>query len=125
MGMSEVPDIEPQIDIKREDVINLLLVSIALEEISLAHVINAEALKLQEAIEKKCKFDEMMEVNEEVIKAIRTVIKKEMLLQFKFENILELTGILKAGCCAGSRRWKIEPAAEPVDQCREYSVSLL
>jgi PP-loop superfamily ATP-utilizing enzyme len=90
MGMPDIPDIRPKIEIDKEDVISLLLISIALEEISLAHLVNAEALKLQEAIEKKCKFDEMMEVNEAVVRALKTVIKKEMLLQFKFENILDL-----------------------------------
>lgn len=59
MGMPEIPDLKPRIELKKEDVINLILVSIALEEISLAHVINAEAEKLQEIMGKSCKLDEI------------------------------------------------------------------
>jgi hypothetical protein len=98
MGMPEVPDIKPRIDVKKEDVINLLLLSIALEEISLAHIINAEAEKLQEVLDKNCKLDDLLEVNEAVTKALRTVIKKEILLQFKFENVLELIKDKKKRC---------------------------
>lgn len=90
MAMPEIPDMKPRIDLNIEDVINLLLVSIALEELSLAHIINAEAEKLQEALGKGCKYEDLLEVNEAVNKALRTVIKKEILLQFKFENVLEL-----------------------------------
>jgi hypothetical protein len=98
MGMPEVPDIKPRIDLKKEDVINLLLLSIALEEISLAHIINAEAEKLQEVLDKSCKLEELLEVNEAVNKALRTVVKKEILLQFKFENVLELIKDKKKYC---------------------------
>ncbi len=90
MGMPEIPDLKPNIIVKREDVVNLLLLSVALEELGLAHIINAEAEKLQEVLKKHCKLDELFEANEAVVKAMKTVIKKEILLQFKFENILEL-----------------------------------
>src|SRR5690554_2543213 len=83
MAMPEIPDIKPDIDLKREDVINLLLASIALEEISLAHIMNAEAEKIQEVL-KACKTDELFEVNDKVDKILMKVIKKEMLLEFKF-----------------------------------------
>ena len=66
-----------------------MLASIALEEISLAHIMNAEAEKIQEVL-KTCKTDELFEVNDKVDKILMKVIKKEMLLQFKFENVLEL-----------------------------------
>ncbi|WP_342580438.1 hypothetical protein [Ureibacillus sp. FSL W7-1570] len=52
MSMPNIPDISPKISIDREDVINLLLASIALEEIGLAHIINAEGEKIQFAIGK-------------------------------------------------------------------------
>ena len=77
--------------------------SIAFEELGLAHLINAEAEKLQGAIgtlvDKNGQpvnpliqaesLAELLEANREVEKVLRTIIKKEMLLQFKFENILE------------------------------------
>ena len=45
MGMPTIPDIKPKIDICFNDTVVLLLASIAMEELSLAHIINAEAEK--------------------------------------------------------------------------------
>ena len=50
MSQANIPNITPTITINRDDVINLLLASIALEELGLAHIINAEAEKIQYAI---------------------------------------------------------------------------
>ncbi|MDR5658559.1 hypothetical protein RH915_03550 [Serpentinicella sp. ANB-PHB4] len=47
MSFPNIPDVTPEIDIDREDVINLLLASIAFEELGLAHIFNAEAEKIQ------------------------------------------------------------------------------
>ncbi|MFD4820718.1 proprotein convertase P-domain-containing protein [Peribacillus butanolivorans] len=86
----------------------LLLASIAFEELGLAHVINAEAEKLQGAIGtlvdangdpinpfiQAGSLAELLATNREVEKMLRTVIKKEMLLEFKFENVLDLLATL-------------------------------
>lgn len=90
MSLPNIPDIKPNINLKREDVINLLLASIALEEIGLSHIINAEGEKLQKAIEQSKCLEELLAVNASVEKTLRTIIKKEMLLQFKLENVLEI-----------------------------------
>lgn len=45
-----IPNISPTINLTRDDVINLLLSSIAMEELALAHIINAEGEKLQFAL---------------------------------------------------------------------------
>ncbi|SHK06375.1 hypothetical protein SAMN02745227_01428 [Anaerobranca californiensis DSM 14826] len=94
MSMPTIPDITPEIKISREEAINLLLASIALEEIGLAHIINAEGEKIQEVIEKgRCTtIDELLKINESVKKTLEVIIKKEMLLQFKLENVLEIIG---------------------------------
>ena len=95
--------INPIEGLDAEQIALLLLASIAFEELGLAHVINAEAEKLQGAIGtlvhangdpinpfiQARSLAELLEVNREVEKVLRTVIKKEMLLQFKFENVLE------------------------------------
>ncbi len=90
MGMPNIEDIKPRIDVNREDVINLLLVSIALEELSLAHIMNAEAEKIQKVIKDCGSLENLLEIDEAVGRILKDVIKKEMLLQFKFENILDL-----------------------------------
>jgi endonuclease IV len=91
MSMPNIPDVTPNITIKREQVINLLLASIAFEELGLAHIINAEGEKIQEVINAKfTKLDDLLSIDKSVDKVLKDVIKKEMLLQFKFDNILEL-----------------------------------
>lgn len=101
MSMPEIPDMKPKIEICREDVINLLLASVAMEELGLAHIINAEGEKIQ-CITEDCdedkdgkdgkhnKLEDLLEINKSVQITLRDVIKKEMLLEFKFENILDL-----------------------------------
>lgn len=92
MGMPTIPDIKPKIEISFEETIKLLLASVALEELSLAHIMNAEAEKIQEVV--KCpgcnKLHDLVCIDKSVERVLRDVIKKEILLEFKFENILEL-----------------------------------
>lgn len=98
MSMPTVPDIKPEIDLCTKDVVNLLYVSIALEELGLAHIINAEAEKIQYVLgtlngglrTEPVTFKELMEVNESVDRTLKTVIKKEMLLQFKLEDVMAI-----------------------------------
>lgn len=90
MSMPNIPDISPEIKLKREDVINLLLASIALEELGLAHLINAEGEKLQKVIEQAKCMEDVLAINKSVEKMLKTIIKKEMLLQFKLEEVLEI-----------------------------------
>ena len=92
MGMPNIPDIKPKIEITFEETITLLLASIALEELSLAHIMNAEAEKIQEIVKTPCnnKLCDLVTIDKSVERMMRDVIKKEMLLEFKFENILEL-----------------------------------
>ncbi len=91
MGMPTVPNITPIIDLDRDDIINLLLISIALEEMSLAHIINAEAKKLQKVVsDQNTTFEDLLNINKTIERNFRNIIKKEMLLQYKFEDVLDL-----------------------------------
>ncbi|WP_028562891.1 hypothetical protein [Paenibacillus pinihumi] len=91
MSMPNVPDITPEIILKRPEVINLLLTSIALEEIGLSHIINAEAEKLQKVIHEHCfSLGDAIKINDSVDRMLRNVIKNQMLLHFKLEDVLKL-----------------------------------
>jgi hypothetical protein len=100
MSYPNIPNITPLISITTEQTIPLLLSSIALEELALAHIMNAEAEKLQLVLgtltggtplsPAEVSLDDLLAVNTSIQRTLRDVIKKEMLLEFKFENILEL-----------------------------------
>ncbi|MCX7745938.1 MAG: hypothetical protein N2645_03460 [Clostridia bacterium] len=91
MSFPNIPDIHPEIDIEREDVCNLLLLSIALEEISLSELIDAEVEKIKFAIgdNPDTTNKEILEINRSVHRIMMDVIKLEMLLQFKLEEVLD------------------------------------
>lgn len=94
MSMPNIPNITPIIDIDREKVINMLMASIAMEEIGLSHIINAESEKIQYILNpNKCKspsIQEIKEVNQSVEKVMRNVMKIQFLLQDKLENIISI-----------------------------------
>ncbi|WP_205842132.1 hypothetical protein [Natranaerobius trueperi] len=98
MSFPNLPDIKPEMDLDKEQVVNLLLASIASEELSLAHMINAEAEKIQFVIgtleehkqKKSPTIEDLLEINRSVDKTLRSVIKKQMLLQFKLEDTTDI-----------------------------------
>lgn len=97
MSMPNIPDITANITIEREDAINMIIASIAMEELALAHILNAEGEKLQYVLgtlEDKDPGEvticDIMAVNNSIQKTLRDVIKTEMLLQFKLEDALGL-----------------------------------
>lgn len=100
MSMPNVPDIKPEIELDFDETINLLLTSIALEELSIAHIMNAEAEKIQEVIKYKCNdLEDLLEINKSVEKMVKTLIYKEILLENKFENVLTLINSRKYCSC--------------------------
>lgn len=94
MSFPNIPDINPEINISLEDAINLLLSSIALEEISLSELIDAETEKIMFVLEKCMHNDSQLhhavEINKSVNETIKNIIKLQMLLQFKLENVTDL-----------------------------------
>lgn len=104
MSQANIPNIIPTISITMGQTIPLLLSSIALEELALAHIMNAEAEKVQlvlgtlkqsktKLIPEIINLSNLLIINQSVRKTLQEVIKKEMLLQFKFDNVLELMQI--------------------------------
>lgn len=108
MSMPNIPDIKPDIDIDIEKAVDLLVASIALEELGLAHIINAEAEKIQFVLgtlkkdehgenddrkngeQEEPTVDDLLNIDKAVERMLRKVIDEEILLQFKLEDAVEL-----------------------------------
>ncbi|MCY9530350.1 hypothetical protein M5X04_13580 [Paenibacillus alvei] len=95
MSQSNIPNITPIISVTRDDAINLLLSSIALEELGLSHIINAEGEKIQFALgtlpgvtSPPATISDILLVNQSVRNTIQDLTKKEFLLQNKLDSIL-------------------------------------
>ncbi|SFX58238.1 hypothetical protein SAMN04487866_11273 [Thermoactinomyces sp. DSM 45891] len=97
MSQANIPNISPNITITRDDAINLLLSSIALEELGLSHIINAEGEKLQYVLGTLPGFtppvqpsiSDLLLINSSVRETIREIRKKEWILNEKLETVLE------------------------------------
>ena len=87
LGEPTIPDRE------QEEALTDLLESIALEETAIAHLINAEAEKVQSMAKMMDKgkicFEDVIKFQKNMAKMMRNPIKKQILLQFKLEDILE------------------------------------
>ncbi|MCX7746898.1 MAG: multicopper oxidase [Clostridia bacterium] len=98
MLFPDIPNnICPNINFSRDDIVNLLLNSIAFEELGIAHLINEEAEMIQSALGtlkgqhvKNPVIDELLRIDKAVGQVLEDIIKKEILLGFKFEDILEV-----------------------------------
>lgn len=98
MGLPKIPDITPIISLDREDVANLLIASIALEEIGLSHILNAEGEKIQSVLGQNPSVRRILEINRSVEKTLRNVIKNQILLQFKLEDAIDLIRLDEDDC---------------------------
>ncbi len=96
MSMPTIPSINPTIDVTRDDAVNIILSSIGMEELSLAHIVNAEAEKIQfalgtlETADGAASLEDIMAVNNTAKKMLRDVIKNQMLIGMKMEDTVEL-----------------------------------
>lgn len=91
MSMPNIPNITPEISLDRCNTIDLLLNSIALEEIALSHIANAEGEKLQLLLKQNhASLQDVLKVNDSVNKTLRSIVKSQILLQFKLEDIITL-----------------------------------
>jgi len=106
MSMPQIPE-EKYRPSLQETVIDLLE-SIALEEIAISHLLNAEAEKTQALVNKLCHdesynlFKELVKCNKATCKIVDTVIIKEWLLLKKMETVLEID------CCLKDNKEKCE-----------------
>lgn len=68
-----------------------LLESIALQEAGIAHIINAEGEKIQRALAiEDVTIDDLVTINQSVADTLTKIIKLEMVLEFKLEEINRL-----------------------------------
>lgn len=80
-------------DITTDKAIELLLASIAYEQFALGNLIDAEADKINYAVSLSerglATLDEVREINDSAFKILKTVIKKEMLLEFELDDLID------------------------------------
>lgn len=96
MSQANIPNITPNITVTFDAAINLLLASIALEEIGLAHIINAEGEKIQYVLgtlpgttPPPVTLSDVLAVNDSVRRTLREVTRKEWILQNKLDSIID------------------------------------
>ncbi|WP_209971678.1 hypothetical protein [Paenibacillus eucommiae] len=95
MSQPAIPNITPIISITMGQSVSLLLASIAFEELALASILNAEAEKIQyvvgtlgHGLVPPATITNLLEIDESVRKTMNDVIRTEILLQGKLEQIL-------------------------------------
>lgn len=116
MSLPTIPNITPKISLNRCETINMLLSSIALEEIGLSHILNAEGEKLQCFLETDpCELNDYLKINDSINKTLRTIVKSQILLQFKLEDIISLS---EDSCCNHCGDHKKEKSC---DCCEEHT----
>ncbi len=93
MSMPEFP--KPNPDFTQEQALTMILSSIALEEVALSHIINAEGEKIQYILKKTSCNDspvymkDMIEVNKSVANLLEIVLQNQMILKNKMDRALE------------------------------------
>lgn len=94
MSMPTIPNITPIINITREKAINMLMASIAMEEMGLSNIINAESEKIKYVLNQhhcnSATIQEVKDINQSVEKVMRSIMKIQFLLQDKLENIINI-----------------------------------
>ncbi|MBS2967889.1 hypothetical protein J9317_03750 [Metabacillus sp. KIGAM252] len=91
MSLPHIPNITPPISLTRSETINLLLASIAQEEIGLAHILKAEGETFRKVMDAgSSTLKDCLQINESLNRTLRSVVKSQMLLHFKLEDVLLL-----------------------------------
>lgn len=118
MSMPEFP--KPNPDLTQEQALTMILSSIALEELALSHIINAEGEKIQYVLSQTnrggCPADlrDILAVNQSVSGLLEIVLQNQMLLKNKMERVLEHLPRPPAPPCPPVPPW---PPYPPVPPC--------
>ena len=93
MSMPEFPTPSP--DMTRDQALNMILSSIALEELALSHIINAEGEKIQYTLQNPtgggypASISDILSVNKSVTALLEMVMQNQLLLKSKMEKVLD------------------------------------
>lgn len=95
MSFPSIPNVSVTINLTKSGVVNLLLASVAFEELGLAHLINAEAEKIQFVLgtlpgqipTEPTTLGNLISIDEAVERMLKLIAKNQMLLEFKLEEI--------------------------------------
>ncbi|MEK5030947.1 hypothetical protein MKY96_05865 [Paenibacillus sp. FSL R7-0302] len=108
MSQANLPNITPTINVTRDDAVNLLLSSIAMEELGLSHIINAEGEKLQYILgtlpgitAPEATIGDVLAMNDSVRNMMRDIVKKEFILTNKLETVLSASILVGATGATG------------------------
>lgn len=95
MSEPNIPDINPQIDLTTDDSLKLILSSIGMEELSLSHILNAEAEKVQYSLgtlktsETPLEMPEIIKMNKSANRMVKDSLKSGILLDMKLNETSE------------------------------------
>jgi hypothetical protein len=100
MSQPNIPNITPIIDVTTTEALNIILASIGIEELALAHLLNTEAEKIQYAIgtleteiplpKTRLTFDQILALNKSTNRTLLGVAHKELILLNKLEETIDL-----------------------------------
>lgn len=95
LSQPSIPNITPTISLTVNQSFILLLASIALEDLALAHIMNAEAEKIQYVVgtlggglTPPATLSNLLTIDESVRRTLQEVVRKEILLQQKLDSVL-------------------------------------
>jgi hypothetical protein len=95
MSMPNFPNISPEIT--REKALNMILASIAMEELGISHIINAEGEKIQyvlcglaENVGSGATLEDILAVNKSVESLMDVLMQSQVFLKNKMEQVLDV-----------------------------------
>jgi DNA-binding transcriptional regulator YhcF (GntR family) len=89
MSMPKFPDLN---HFTKEQAIDAIITSIAMEELALSHILNAEGEKIQFVLADKCAdLQQVMEVNQSVSSLIDKIIDLQIILKSKLQLAKEFS----------------------------------
>ncbi len=100
MGMPQIPPRNHKPEIC--EVVTSLIEAVAIEELAIAHIINAEGEKLQEVIKKfahcHLSFEELEKIYKNTNLLMNNLIMKEWILLSKMNSALDIYQVMDGSC---------------------------